>query len=470
MNAWVEEELTSVNLSDARLDVRMHKILDRVGSKPGVSIPAACKGWNETSGAYRFFNNKKVTQEKVLSAHTDATHKRMSDHKVVLCIQDTTEMDYTGRELKDAGPLSIEERIGIFNHVTLAVTPTRLCLGVLDTYMWSRDFYDLTKNDKRKQKPIEEKESYRWLEGYRKLCKLSEQFSETTLVSISDREGDIYECFLEASQQEELSRAEYIIRGCQNRSLPGKDGDGCYKKLMQDMSEKPIIGHVEFKLPKSENRTARKVVQSVQTGSILLKAPYRKGVNLPEVEINAVLTQEINPPEGEEPIVWLLLSSLVVETFEQACIVVKYYLCRWEIEIYFKVLKSGCKIEDRQFETAKGMKSCIALYMIVAWRVLFVTMLGRECPDLPCTVLFEDNEWKAVYMIVKKEILPESPPSLGNLIIMIAGLGGHLNRKCDGPPGPKTMWVGLQRMVDFALAWQSFGPTHLGRQKDVYKP
>lgn len=470
MNAWVKEELFRVNLPDARLNARMHKILDRVGNKPGVSIPAACKGWDETNGAYRFFNNDKVTEEKVLETHTEATLKRMSDHKVVLCIQDTTEMDYTGRKLSDAGPLNKDYQLGFFNHVTLSVTPDRLCLGVLDAHMWSRDFYDLSKNDTHKQRPIEEKESYRWLASYRKLCKLSGQFPETTLVSMSDREGDIYECFLEAAQQEQPCRAEYIIRGCQDRSLPDKDEDRCYKKLMQEISEKPILGHVEFKLSGTEERTARNVVQSVQSGRIRLKPPYRKGCKLPEVEINAVLTQEINPPDGEDPVVWLLLTSLEIKTFEQACLVVKYYLCRWQIEIYFKVLKSGCKIEDRQFETAEGMKSCIAMYMIVAWRVLFVTMVGRECPDLSCTVLFEDDEWKAVYMIVKEEKPPETPPSLGDVIIMIARLGGYLDRKSDGPPGPKTMWVGLQRMVDFALAWQSFGPKYLGKQKDVYKP
>ena len=184
-----------------------------------------------------------------------------------------------------------------------------------------------------------------------------------------------------------------------------------------------------------------------------------------------VFVEEINPPEGEEPITWLLLTSLPVDTFEQACLVVEYYLCRWQVEIYFKVLKSGCKTEDRQLETAGRIKPCIALYMIVAWRVLFVTMLGRECPDLPCTALFEDDEWKPVYMIAKNEAPPETPPSLGDFTIMVASLGGYLNRKCDGPPGPKTMWVGLQRMVDFALAWKSLDQCNrkYGKEKDVYK-
>lgn len=401
MSDWGNEETATTDFSDERLNKRMRVLLDRLWSKPSASLPAACKGWDETIAAYRFFNNEKVTDQKVLSSHSDATRKRMAGHKVVLCVQDTTEMDFTGRKLKGAGPLSIQERIGFFNHATLALTPERLCLGVLDAELWARDFEDLNKSDKRKQKPIEEKESYRWLEGYRRVCDLSEQLPGTQLVSISDREGDIYECFWEAARVEAGKRAEFIIRGCQDRRLPEMLEDGSHKKLMEEVSGKPILGEVEFKIPKAEGRSSRRVVQSVKAGRVLLKPPYRKGERVPEVEINVVFVEEINPPEGEEPITWLLLTSLPVDTFEQACLVVEYYLCRWQVETYFKVLKSGCKIEDRQLETAERIKPCIALYMIVAWRVLFVTMLGRECPDLPCTALFEDDEWKAVYMIAK---------------------------------------------------------------------
>jgi hypothetical protein len=465
MSDWGNEETATVDFLDERLNKRMRALLERLGSKPGASLPAACKGWNETLAAYRFFKNEKVTYQKVLSPHRDATRKRMAEHKVVLCVQDTTEMDFTGRKLKGAGPLSISERVGFFNHVTLAVTPERLCLGVLEAGMWARDFDDPNKNDKRKQKPIEEKESYRWLEGYRRVCDLSKQLPGTQLISISDREGDIYECFLEAVRVDGGKRAEFIIRGCQDRNLPERQEDGCYKKLMEETSGKPILGEVEFKLPQAEGRSARRVVQSVKSGRVRLKPPFRKGETLPEVEINVVLVEEINPPEGEKPISWLLLTSLPVDTFEQACLVVEYYLCRWQIEIYFKVLKSGCKVEDRQFETAERIKPCIALYMIIAWRVLFVTMLGRECPELPCTVLFEDDEWKAVYVIAKNAPPPETPPLLGAFTLMIASLGGYLNRRCDGPPGPKTMWVGLQRMVDFALAWKAFGQMQSETQK-----
>ena len=471
MSDWGNEETATADFSDERLNKRMRALLDRLGSKPGASVPAACKGWDETIAAYRFLDNEKVTDQKVLSSHRDATHKRMAGRKVVLCVQGTTEMDFTGRKLKGAGPLSIQERIGFFNHVTLAVTPERLCLGVLDAELWVRDFEDRNKNDKRKQKPIEEKESHRWLEGYRRVCELSEQLPGTMLVSISDRKGDIYECFWESVRMDEGKRAEFIIRGCHDRRLPEKLEDGCYKKLMEEVSGKPILGEVEFKIPKTENRSARRVVQSVKACRVRLKPPYRKGEMMPEVEINVVFVEEINPPGGGEPIAWLLLTSLPIDTFGQACLVVEYYLCRWQIEMYFKVLKSGCKIEERQLETAERIKPCIALYMIVAWRVLFVTMFGRECPDLPCTALLEDDEWKPVYMIAKNEAPPETPPSRVDFTLMVSSLGGYLNRKCDGPPGPKTMWVGLQRMVDFTLAWKAFGPVQPKTRngKDVYK-
>ncbi len=469
MNEWVSEELVSVELGDKRLDKRMGRVLHRLGSKPSESIPAACRGFAETIGAYRFFNNKQVTEEKVLAPHVDATLKRMAEHKVVLCIQDTTEVDFTGRKLKGAGALSYEERIGFLNHATVAVTPERLCLGVLDTYIWSREGEEKSKNHKRKQKAIEDKESHRWLKGYTRVCELGAELDETTLVSISDREGDIYECFVEARRTDAGKRADWVIRSCQDRSLTDKkDGDqgACYQKLWDELPKSTSIGQVKFKLAKSKSHKSRTIVQSVHAGTFQLRPPYRRDRKLPEVEINAVLVQEINPPVGEDPVTWLLLTSLPAETFEQASVIVDYYLCRWQIEMFFKVLKSGCKIEDRQFETADRIKPCIALLMIVAWRVMYVTMLGRECPDLPCTVLFEDDEWKSVYTIVKNGPLPDAPPDLGSFVIMVAGLGGYLDRKNDTPPGTKSIWIGLQRTIDFAMAWQAFGPEN----RNVYKP
>jgi Transposase Tn5 dimerisation domain len=208
------------------------------------------------------------------------------------------------------------------------------------------------------------------------------------------------------------------------------------------------------RLPR-DSRDAKVTVRSTRTQ---LRPPQRPGEPLPAVWVNALLVREDNPPPGEEPIEWLLLTSLPVETFAEACAVIEYYCCRWEIEVYFRVLKSGCKIEDLQFQAESRFQVCLAMYLIVAWRVLYALKLGRECPDMSCEAVFTPAEWQSVYVIAKRAAAPKKPPTLGVFIPIIASLGGYLGRKNDGPPGPQTMWIGLQRMRDFAIAWSAFGP------------
>ena len=173
--------------------------------------------------------------------------------------------------------------------------------------------------------------------------------------------------------------------------------------------------------------------------------------------MNAVMAIEENPPEGQEALVWVFLTTLPIDTFEQVALIIRYYLARWEIEIFFKVLKSGCKVEDRRFKECESLLSLIAVFLIIAWRIMYVLKLGRESPEISCDVIFSEAEWKSVYKIThKKSELPLAPPNLGNFIRMIAMLGGYLNRKNDPPPGPLLMWKGMLRMNDFALAWEVF--------------
>ena len=147
-----------------------------------------------------------------------------------------------------------------------------------------------------------------------------------------------------------------------------------------------------------------------------------------------------------------------MNSFAEATEKLDWYTKRWCIEIYHKTLKSGCKIEDLQFERQDRYEVCLAMYMIVAWRVLYVLMLGRVCPKMRCDAVLSEAEWKSVYVIAQNEQPPAKPPLLADMVTMIAEMGGYLNRKHDGPPGPKTMWIGLQRMRDFAVAWAAFGP------------
>jgi len=478
MQGWVKEELKTAEFGDARLEARFQMVMDDLSQKPSVSIPAACRGWKETFAAYRFFGNRRVTAERVLQPHRRATLQRLAMHPIVLMIQDTTEIDITRRKerMKGAGPMSDESQWGFYAHPLLAVTPERIPLGVVDADVWSRDLQEFrqrqrkkeqdrrAKGKRRKQQPIEEKESLRWLEGYRKGCCVARVVPQTTIVVISDSEGDIYECFEEAAREDGAEKAEWIVRACQDRNL---SSPGEFRHLHAHVAATRVLGTVEVEVreqtPKNisdrkrnQPRSARTATMTIQAARVKLRGPQRPGGRPPDVEINVVLVREQNPPAGEEAIEWLLLTSLPIRTFRQVRQVIAYYCCRWQIEVYFKVLKSGCKIEDRQFQDADHYLPCLALYMVIAWRVMYVMMLGRQCPEIPCGEIFGEAEWKAVYTVVRGQAAPAQPPTLATMISMIASLGGHLGRKHDGPPGPKAMWIGMQRMRDLALAWDAF--------------
>lgn len=475
MQDWIINETRGVDFGDERLDSRFRLLLDRLADKPSLSIPAACNGQAEVAAAYRFLDNERVTAERVLHPHVDATRERVRAQRVVLVAQDTTELDLTRRQEKVGGPLNENSRWGMFAHPQLALTPERLPLGLIGAKIWSRDAAAFAKSAEekrreRKAKPIEEKESFRWLEGYRQACALAEQSPGTRVVSLADSEGDIYECLLEATTREGV-RADWIIRGCQDRVLLEENRD-----LRQALLDTASLGSFTIEVSarhgaaettrkRKQARVDRQATVSVRSGSVTLRPPQRPGTKLLPVKVNAVLVLEENPPEGEEPIEWLLLTSLPVATFAEAQTVIAYYCCRWEIEIYFRVLKGGCRVEDLQLETAERFEACLAMYMIVAWRVLHLLKLGRDCPEMGCDAVLSEAEWKSVYQIVTKRPAPKQPPPLGEMIRLIAQLGGYTDRKHDGPPGPKTLWIGMQRMRDFALAWLMFNP--VGQRAEV---
>jgi hypothetical protein len=204
-----------------------------------------------------------------------------------------------------------------------------------------------------------------------------------------------------------------------------------------------------------ESRATEVVVRAVR---VTLRPPWRADRKLPPVAVNVVLVTEVNPPPGDEPVEWLLLTSLPIDTVEQVGQILQYYCVRWMIEVYFRVLKSGCRVEERRFEHLDRLLTCLGVYMIVAWRTLYVCRLGRSCPEISCEAVFEPAEWKSVWKVVRREDPPAEPPALGVFVRMVAQLGGYVNRKRDDPPGPQTVWIGLQRVHDFATCWLRFGP------------
>ena len=443
--SWVRSEMAQVDLGDERLNARAMCLLERFISQPTHSIPTACRGWSETQAAYRFFDNAKVSPAKVLAPHQAATLERMKAHERVLCLEDTSEVDFSDpTQSRGLGPLSHENQRGLHLHVNLALTPDRLCLGHLDALMWARRDEDFHKRRQRAQKPLQDKESRRWWDGYRQVCRLSQELPHTRLTYIADREGDLYDIFVEAEMQNHC--ADYVIRAHHDRMLQDN------QKISEALVRAPCLGQVQFDLPHSHARTNKRVEQTLKAVRVTVRRPELSEASLEQVEVTVVLAQETHPPKGEAPITWILLTNCNVQTQEQAMQIVQWYLCRWQIEVFFRILKSGCKIEELQLETSERLQSALALYMIVAWRVLYLTMLGRDCPNTSCEAVFEEAEWQAVYIVARREPPPQQPPTLNTMIRMIAGFGGFLGRKHDGEPGPQSIWIGLQRTRDFVLA------------------
>ena len=441
-------ELAAIDLGDQRLNHRAQRVAEKLGEKPTVSIPAACGGWDETKAAYRLFDHPEVTAESVLAPHIACTEERLRAHPRVLCVQDTTELDYTSKQdIAGLGPLNYETRRGMYLHPTLALTPERVPLGLLDLYSWVREPGSLGQ-EKDPSRALEEKESVRWVDGFAGVNALAEQLEDTRLTYIADREGDIYDLFVEAPCPER--GADWLVR-VQHQERLLTDG----RKLRAVLDAAPVLTEVTFDKPASNGRPARTVHQQIKAVRVTLKAPSRPDRTLAEVTVTALLAFEPNPPADEDPLVWVLLTNLPVETPQQAIEKLAWYLCRWQIEVYFKVLKSGCRVEQLQLEKRERLEPALAFYMIIAWRVLYLTMLGRECPEMPCDTVFADEEWRAVYLVTQRQAPPDAPPSLDTMVRMVATLGGFLNRKSDGFPGPKTLWIGLQRIPDFVLALEA---------------
>ena len=434
----LKDEIAGIDLGDKRRNNRACAMIEQLGSQPGNSIPSAIGGWSETKSAYNLLAHEDVNAQKILEPHYQATIERIKQHPVVLVAQDTTELDYTGKnDIEGLGPLNYETRRGLYLHSSLAITPERLSLGQLSSWSWARPFVDA------------DKESIRWIEGYQRICDIQQKFKEegvlTKLVNMTDREGDIYDLFAERErivQRGEIA-ANWLIRSRHDRNT--EEGE----KVRALLAKAPRLGEITFDLPKGrDNREARTVIQTLRAISVPISPPK---AGLPIVTVTAILAQEEHPPRGKKPVQWILMTNLTIRTLEEAKEKLDWYLCRWQIEVFFKVLKSGCKVEKLQLEHIDRIENALAFYQIIAWRILYFTMLGRECPELPCNLIFEDQEWQAVYIVTTREKPPEIPPSLGEIIRMVASYGGFLNRKGDGFPGPQTIWIGLQRCRDFVL-------------------
>jgi Transposase DNA-binding/Transposase Tn5 dimerisation domain len=461
---WITEELSGLSFGDKRLKKRAQKILKDLSCNPTDSIPTACRGSGETKAAYRFFDNERVTPEEINQIHFEATLRRMHEHPVILIPQDTTVLNFsTQHDRQDAGPTTKDSTKGINLHCAIAVTPEKVCLGVVSSKQWRREALQKLTGAERKKKnyetPIEEKESYRWLENYKKANQYATKLPGTLIVSIADREGDIYDIYKEANKffSGEEVKAHYLIRAKTDRKVCDEKGKKNNEKIKSTLKSEKPLGQITINVSETKKRKAREAHLTVYSKAVYITLPdmQKKEKGYKPIKITAILCTENNPPTGAEVIEWLLITDLPISTFEDACEKIQWYVCRWQIEIYFKILKSGCRIEKLQL-TDKNFSACLSFYRIIAWRILYVVIMGRYCPEMSCECVFSKEEWQTTYIVVYRKKPPNIPPSLNEMTRMVASLGGYLNRKSDSEPGVKTMWIGLRNMQEHLKAKEAF--------------
>lgn len=453
-SSWAEQEFVSQCVPDLRLHKRLIRVTTQLAENPTGSIPEACENWNGARGAYRFFDNGSVDSKSLLASHKQATVERMKTHAVVLVPQDTTSFNFTShKNTRGLGPIGDKANgpQGLMLHHALALSEEGLPLGGVHFDLWARSRADFGKAKKRKKLSLKDKESVKWLKGWRATVEAARQTPQTLVISICDREGDVYEVLEEASSSD-CPNVGLLVRLRHDRSVelaaPEGADEVALSKLQATLSSLPLAATLTVQVPRHEDQAARTAVLEVRFSVFTVQAPVAKG-HLPAIQVYAVQAREIQAPAGVEPICWELLSTRPVTTAAQAIRMVKWYTKRWQIEVYHKVLKSGCQVEQRQLETVERLERMLAVFMIVAWRVLAMTIAAREYPQLPVSIWLEEAQWQTLYCWVHKTAQPPKQcPTVKEAVLWIAKLGGFLARKGDGHPGPMCLWRGLRRLND----------------------
>lgn len=448
MNNWLDEEIFHIEIGDKRLNKRLELLVEQFSQMPCSSIPEACGSRASTKAAYRFFDSKRVELVAVQRSFYEATRERVAQHRMVFVAQDTTGLDFSSHQnTKGMGYLDNGLCQGLKVHSSFAISPDGVPLGLVDQQFIVRDHHQYGKRKKRWQKATHEKESQRWLTA---VSHSEERIgTSTNIITIADREADIYDLFA----QKRRAGHELLVRAAHNRCTTGEP-----KLLFDKLLKAPIAGYAEISIRRARDRAPRQARVEIRFLRVEISAPRRRAhEQLPAIALSVILVEEVAAPAGVKPVRWLLLTSLVVTSFEEAFQCVKWYSMRWLIERYHYVLKSGCQVEELQLEEAERIKRAVAVYCIVAWRLLYLTYLARVEPETSSAHILEAHEWEALHCFVHKTANPvTTAPTVRETVSMIASLGGFLGRKSDGNPGVKVLWRGWRRLNDIAQSYIIF--------------
>jgi hypothetical protein len=455
--SWVDREISECEFKDARLAKRIRKLLKQIGGAVGESIPLACQDWANTKAAYRFFSNERVSEEDILAGHFEATRERCAlSSGPILVLHDTTEFSFqrespesigvtynvnSGRD--KAGRLRSHTVCGILMHSSLAVTTEALPLGLANVKFWSRKKFKgvaaLKKKVNLTRIPIEKKESVRWLENLRQSTALLGD--PDRCVHIGDRESDIYELFCTAKE----IGTHFLVRTCVDRLA----GDGNHT-VADEMKKAKIRGRHRIEVRDAEANPDIAVLD-IKYERIWLLPPIGKQKRYPSLELTVIHAQERGKPKNRKRIDWKLITDLPVRSLKDAVEKMQWYAMRWKIELFHKILKSGCKAEESKLRTAERLVNLISIFCIVSWRIFWMTMLNRAAPKAPPNLALTATEMHLLDHLVPDKHAPPHRKSVSRYIIKIARLGGYLARANDPAPGNIVMWRGLSRLTDIEL-------------------
>ena len=466
---WTDTEVEAATFADARLLRRFAGLLRQLAAGVGTTIPQACGDWAGAKAAYRFLSNGRVGEADILGGHLAATAERFrASRGVVLILQDTTEFTYrrvsttaigvtksvnSGRDAE--GRWRHHTLCGLLLHTSLAVTGDGVPLGVTAVKVWTRSKFRGTAALKRAvnptRVPIEGKESTRWLDSLRGSVDLLGDPGRC--IHVGDRESDIYELFCLARDL----GTHFIVRTCVDR-LAG-DGD---RTVAAEMAHARVRGLHRVELRGAEGEAIHAVLE-IRARRVHVLPPIGKQRRYPALDLTVLHVTERDPPRGREPIAWKLLTDLPVRSRREAVEKIRWYAMRWKVETFHKILKSGCRAEESRLRSAERIANLLALFCIIAWRILWLTLAHRADPEAAPQTALSGREITLLDRLAPdaKGGVPEKN-TLTVYIRKLARLGGHLGRSRDPPPGIIVLWRGLSRLADIELGVEIARPSHCG--------
>jgi hypothetical protein len=463
-DTWAEKEFGGAPLGDARLSRRLVNVADAKAHEPWRAFCGVAQGdWAAVKGYYRLIDmpeESPVTMDTILQPHRDRTVRRMHGQRTVLCVQDGSDLDYHHlAECEGLGEIGTNQTgatsRGLHLHSTLAIAPNGLPLGVLRAQCRAPQSKTLKDDRPPFAIPIEEKKTFTWIEHHRDMVELAAEMPHTRLIDVCDREADFFEMF---DEQRRNPRVELLVRAKHNRTISGAPF-----KLFETVRQAPVQSRVRVHIPRQSARPKRSKQQArpkrpgrtadmaVRYLRIQLRPAHYHADKNP-IDIWVIHAVEEYPPPGAKAVEWFLLTTIDIESSEDAEQCLRWYCLRWRIEDWHRVLKSGCRIEALAHETAERLRRAIAIHAVIAWRIMLMTLLGRETTDLPAEVLFSDIEIQTLHAYAKSRRL-KPPSQVNEAVQLVAKIGGYLGRTRDPPPGHQLIWKGYTEFQFMCLGF-----------------